>query len=444
MGVTVAGRSRLLHERASRLMPGGVSSPVRAFGAVGGVPRHIVSARGAYLTDADGNRLLDMVCGWGAAILGHGHHAVARAVRTQASIGTAYGLSSPLEADLAERVVDRVGSVEMVRFVNSGTEAVMSAVRLARAVTGRGLIVRFEGNYHGHADGLTDGAGSGVLTLGLGGDGGQGGGARSLVIPYNDAGALVEAFGRFGERIAAVLLEPLAGNMGLVLPEKGFLETARSLTRARGALLICDEVMTGFRVARGGAQARLGVDADLTTFGKVLGGGLPVGAYGGPPALMERVAPIGDVYQAGTASGNPLTMAAGIATLDRLDAPAYARLETLTARAVEGLRGVFGGGARVEGVGSMLGVFFGVGGPVRDHAGARAADHGAYARFFGLMLERGVHLPPSGYEAWFLSLAHTESDIDRLVSAAGESWDAMRGEGWLAEERAHGRWIEAV
>lgn len=419
-------RSQQLHDRARRSMPGGVSSPVRAFDAVGGTPRHIVSARGAYLTDADGNRLLDFVGGWGAAILGHGHHAVALAVREQALIGTAYGLCTPLEAELAERVRERVPSVEMLRFVNSGTEAVMSGVRLARAATGRDVVIKFEGNYHGHADGLLGSAGSGPLTLGVSALHGvpESATRSTLVLPYNNADALAEAFELYGEQIAAVLVEPIAGNMGLVLPRAGFLESARTLTRRNGALLVFDEVMTGFRVERGGAQVRLGVTPDLTTFGKVLGGGLPIGAYGGRRDLMEQIAPAGDVYQAGTASGNPLTMAAGIATLDRLDARAYERLERHAARAAEGLRRVFGESACVSHAGAMLGVAFGVA-SVRDLAGARAADHALYARFFHEMLERGVHLPPSGYEAWFVSLAHERAEIDHLLSAAEESWSAL-------------------
>jgi len=387
VGAVRAGMSGDLHERASLLMPGGVSSPVRSFGAVGARPMHVVRGSGCELTDADGNVYVDLICGWGAAIAGHAHHAVCGAIADRVRDGWTHGLSHPLEADLAERVAGRVPSVESVRFVNSGTEAVMSAVRLARASTGREVVVRFEGNYHGHADGLS----------GSSGGGGRPGVPRavsgaSVAVPYNDADALARAFDRLGDSVAAVVVEPIAGNMGLVPPEAGFLEAARRLATDRGALLIFDEVMTGFRVHAGGAQALLGVRPDLTAFGKIIGGGMPVGAYGGRRDLMELVAPSGPVFQAGTASGHPLGMAAGIATLDLLTPEAYGRLSWLTDLLAHGLGAVVSGScvpSSVRSVPGMVGVFFGVG-RVRDRAGASAADGEMYARFFRGMLRRGV------------------------------------------------------
>ncbi|MGP1272040.1 MAG: glutamate-1-semialdehyde 2,1-aminomutase [Phycisphaerales bacterium] len=419
-------RSRILHKRASAVIPGGVNSPVRAFSAVDADPLHIVRGEGPYLFDADGNRYIDLVGGWGAAILGHAHPAVNAAIRTQARLGTSYGFSNPLEAQLAEHIAHRVPSAEAVRFVNSGTEAVMSAVRLARAATRRDLIVRFQGNYHGHADGLIGDTGSGALTLNIHSVPGVPAAARAgtLALPYNDPTALRAAFSRFGEQIAAVILEPIAGNMGLVLPEAEFLEAVRALTQAHGSLLILDEVMTGFRVARGGAQTLLGITPDLTTFGKIIGGGLPVGAFAGRRDLMHRIAPLGPVYQAGTASGNPLTMAAGVATLDALTPHAYATLHAASRRLAEGLRECFAHSIDapvvVNSVAGMLGVFFGAH-SVRNRDDAQRADHAAYAHFFRAMLARGVLLPPSGFEAWFLSLAHTDHILDRILEDASHA-----------------------
>ena len=407
--------------RASALMPGGVSSPVRSFGAVGAEPLHIERAEGCTLWDTEGRAYVDLIGGWGAAVLGHAHPEITRVIGARAALGCCPGLTSPGEIDLAERVVERVPSVESIRFVNSGTEAAMSAVRLARAATDRAVVIRFSGNYHGHADGLLGGAGS---------DG--------LVLAYNDAAALGEAFDRQGVRIAAVLVEPIAGNMGLVPPEPGFLEEARRLASEHGALLIFDEVMTGFRVHRGCAQSLLGVRPDLSVFGKVLGGGLPIGAYGGRRELMDRVTPSGPVYQAGTFSGNPLTMAAGSATLDLLTPSDYARLDALTRRLAAGLREVAAErGAHpltVHDATGMVGLFFGVS-RVRDRADAGEADHAGYARFFRAMLRCGVLIPPSGFEAWFVSLAHDEGTIDRVIEAASDAFAEV------AAHRLEGRGI---
>ncbi len=589
--------SHRLAERARRLMPGGVSSPVRAFGAVGGSPVFIRSARGAMLTGEDGESYIDLVGGWGSAILGHAHPAVTEAIHRAAAAGSGFGLCSAWESELATRIVERVPSVEKIRFVNSGTEAVMSAIRLARAATGRDLIVKFDGNYHGHADGLLVQAGSGAQTFGVPDSPGVPARATALTLtaPYNDATAVEQLFAAHGSDIAAVIVEPIAGNMGLVLPSPGFLERIASAARSAGALLICDEVMTGFRVHSGGAQALLGVAPDLTTFGKIIGGGTPIGAYGGSAALMDHIAPAGPVYQAGTMSGNPMAMAAGVAVLDRLDAAAYERLAALTWRLATKLSGAFGvqppasmtasagfsstmsrgsdaafaaradsqrieaspvvansvsatnrhdprddgprsphagdeshatgsspkhnddrghrgelhtgeaerqrrdrlerslrerGGealdrrdldyrpartsdptrstaddflahesqrttrgdtlrevhpqtpetailgeddarrdhdpVQIAAVPGMLGIFFGASSPITDRAAAAASDHDGYAAFFRGMLDRGVHLPPSGYEACFISLAHTEEHIDRIAAATSAAWAAIQ------------------
>ena len=412
-----------LLERAQRLMPGGVSSPVRAYRAVGGEPPFIVSGQGCRVRDADGRDYVDLVCSWGPLIAGHAHPDVVAAIAEQARRGSSYGAPTPLEIELAEAIAAAVPSVEMLRFVSSGTEAAMSAVRLARAATDRARVLKFAGCYHGHSDALLAKAGSGVATLGLPGSAGvtEGAARDTVTVAFNDLAA-VRAAAREGG-LAAILVEPYAGNMGCVPPEPGFLEGLRAACDEAGALLIFDEVITGFRVARGGAQERSGVRADITCFGKVIGGGLPVGAYGASRELMSLVAPLGPVYQAGTLSGNPLAMAAGLATLGLLDAAAYARLEELGARLERGLSDAIrsvGARARVQRVASLLTLFFAER-PVRSEDDALSSDRERFARFHRAMLARGVMLPPSQLECWFISLAHDEAAVDRIVEAAGDS-----------------------
>ncbi|MGH7687680.1 MAG: glutamate-1-semialdehyde 2,1-aminomutase [Candidatus Dormibacteria bacterium] len=413
---------RALFERALRVMPGGVSSPVRAFTAVGGEPPVIASGAGAHVVDADGRRYIDHVLAYGPHILGHNPPAVVEALRAQLERGVAFGSTTEVEVALAERIVAAVASIDVVRFVNSGTEAVMSAVRLARAATGRDLIVKFAGGYHGHADVVLVEAGSGVEMLGIPGSPGVPAGAvaTTAVLPYNDSSGVDEFFALRGQHVAAVVVEPVAGNMGCVPPAAGFLDGLRRATSANGALLIFDEVMSGFRVAYGGAQELFAVRPDLTCLGKVIGGGLPVGAYGGRRDLMDLVAPAGPVYQAGTLSGSPLAMAAGSAVLTELrDGAAYARLEGLGRRMEAGFDaalddcGIVG---TVNRVGSMVTPFLGVE-AVTDLAGARAADRDAFAALHRGWLGAGVLWPPSQFEAGFLSIAHTETDVDRTVGA---------------------------
>ena len=417
------GRSDEAYRRAEALMPGGVSSPVRAFGAVGGKPLFIARGAGARIWDLDGNSFLDYVMSWGPLILGHAHPKVVEAVRQALEAGSSFGAPTVREIELAERIREAMPAVEQVRFVNSGTEATMSAVRLARAATGRPGILKFEGCYHGHVDALLVQAGSGATTFGAPSSPGVPPEVtrHTLLAPYNDLEA-VERVGREnGDRLAAILVEPVAGNMGVVPPADGFLRGLRDVADRTGALLVFDEVMTGFRVARGGAAQRYGVRPDLLALGKVIGGGLPVGAYGGRRDLMARVSPVGPVYQAGTLSGNPLAMAAGIATLDLLAEPnAYETLEARSARLEKGLAEAVREAkisARVQRVASMLTLFF-TADKVADYAGARASDTEAFGRFFRGMLGRGVYLPPSPFEAWFVSLAHTDEDIRRTVEAA--------------------------
>ena len=419
--VTELRRSVALFERARRSIPGGVNSPVRAFGAVGGTPVFMAEASGAELVDVDGNRFVDYVGSWGPMILGHGHPAVTAAVAEALQRGASFGAPTSAEVELAELIAELVPSVSVTRLVCSGTEATMSAVRLARAQTGRDQVLKFRGGYHGHADGFLVAAGSGAATLGVPSSPGvtEGTARDTLLADYNDVDGVASTFGRVGDEIACVIVEPVAGNMGCVPPEPGFLEALRELTSAHGALLVFDEVMTGFRVALGGAQERYGVTPDLTTLGKIIGGGLPVGAYGGPAEIMRLVAPDGPVYQAGTLAGNPLATAAGLAVLRTLrDGPEiFGRLEDLGTRLDEGLGAVLREGdyplcwQRVGGMGTL---FFHRG-PVTDWSGAAACDGEAFGRFFRAMLKCGHYLPPSPFEAWFLSGAHTPAHVDRLL-----------------------------
>jgi len=412
-----------LFDEAKRLMPGGVNSPVRAFGGVGGTPVFFEKGHGAVVTDADGREYIDYLGSWGPLIVGHTHPRVVAAIRDQAGKGTTFGAPTELETELARRVTALVPSCDRVRFVSSGTEATMSAIRLTRAATGRCGVLKIEGCYHGHVDSLLVKAGSGLLTLGIPGSPGVPPdlAALTLTIPFNDAGALEQALAEHGKGIACLIVEPVAGNMGVVPPASGWLQAVRALTREHGVLLILDEVMTGFRVARGGAQVLYDVVPDLSCFGKVIGGGLPVGAYGGRADLMERIAPAGSVYQAGTLSGNPLAMRAGIETLDILAAPGtYERLEAISARLAAGLADAAkaaGVPAVVNRVGSMLTAFF-TPGPVVDYASAATSDTHRYAQFFHAMLDRGVYLAPSQFEAAFVSTAHDEALVDRTIAAA--------------------------
>jgi len=419
-------RSEEIFRRATDVLVGGVNSPVRAFRAVGGDPIVVDRAAGARLWDADGNEYIDYVCSWGALILGHAHPKVVEAIAAQARRGTSYGMPTELEVELASKIRAALPSCEKVRFVSSGTEATMSAVRLARAATGRDFIIKFEGCYHGHSDSFLSEAGSGLATLGIAACPGvpQALAALTLNAPYNNAAAVENLFDRHRDEIAAVIVEPVAANMGVVPPAPGFLQKLRDLTTRHGALLIFDEVITGFRICYGGAQTLFGIVPDLTTSGKIIGGGLPVAAYGGRRDLMDRVAPLGPVYQAGTLSGNPLAMSAGIATLDLLAAPGfYESLETRAKRLGDRITAVLresGVSATAPRVGSLLTLFFS-GEPVRDYAGAKKCDTRRFASFFRAMLERGVFLAPSQFEALFVSAAHSDADIDRTITAFRES-----------------------
>jgi len=423
-------RSAALFARACDVIPGGVNSPVRAFRAVGGKPLFIERSSGAYLFDVDGNRFIDYVGSWGPLILGHAHPRVVEAITQTAARGTSFGAPTEAEVRLAELVTEAVPSIELVRFVNSGTEATMSALRVARAFTGRSKIVKFAGGYHGHADLLLVAAGSGALTLGTPDSPGVPAAttADTLVAPYNDLDAVRSLFERLGEEIAAVIVEPVAGNMGCVPPLPGFLEGLRDMTSARGALLIFDEVMTGFRVAYGGAQTLYGVTPDMTCLGKIVGGGLPAAAYGGRRDILSLVSPAGPVYQAGTLSGNPLAMAAGIAQLEMLrESGTYERLEMLSANLTAGI----GAAAREAGVpivqtrvGSMFCVFFSTE-PVSDESTAKRADTAAFATYFRTMLESGVYLAPSQFEAGFVSLAHSDYDVAHTIAAARTAFAAV-------------------
>jgi glutamate-1-semialdehyde 2,1-aminomutase len=412
-------------------MPGGVSSPVRSFRSVGGEPFFVAAGRGARVRDADGKSRLDYVMSYGPLLFGHAPPFVVREITKAARGGTSFGAPTEREVRLAERVTRMFPSVEMVRFVNSGTEAAMSAIRLARGATGRARIVKTDGGYHGHADSFLVAAGSGLATLSIAGSPGVPAelAAATTVVPYNDADALESAFRAHPGEVAAFVVEPIAANMGVVPPRPGYLEAAREVTTRHGALLVFDEVITGFRIARGGAQELFGIRPDLTILGKIVGGGLPVGAYGGRRDLMERVAPSGDVYQAGTLSGNPLAMAAGLAMLREIERrPPYRELERKGALLEEGVRDAIrdtDAGERVayQRVGSLSTLFF-TGGPVTDFAAAKHSDTRQYATFFHAMLDRGVFLPPAQFEAWFVSTAHSDADLRRTARAVKESLEA--------------------
>jgi glutamate-1-semialdehyde 2,1-aminomutase len=425
-------RSQALQQRAERLFPGGVNSPVRAFRAVGGAPPFVESAQGAYLTDADGNRYIDYFGSWGPMILGHAFPPVVEAIERAARNSASFGASTASEADLAERVVACYPAIEKMRFVSSGTEATMSAIRLARAATGRKLIIKFEGCYHGHADGLLVKAGSGVATFGIPGSAGvpEETAHLTLALPFNDLGAVEAVFDARPEKIAAVILEPVVGNAGCIPPTPGYLAALRALTEREGALLIVDEVMTGFRVALGGALELYGIDADLVTLGKIVGGGLPVGVFGGKRKVMDLLAPLGPVYQAGTLSGNPLAMAAGIATISYLqehEAEVYARLEASSKAVVEGVaaEAVNAGVALTTNrVGAMWTWFF-TPDPVTNYEEAAKSNTAAFGRFHRAMMEQGIWLPPSQFEAAFLGTAHGEEEISATIAAANAAFKAV-------------------
>jgi glutamate-1-semialdehyde 2,1-aminomutase len=419
-------RSREIFAEAETVLVGGVNSPVRAFRSVGGEPLIIERGEGQYLYDADGNRLLDFVCSWGAMLLGHANPAVSAAIADQAQKGTSYGVTTELEVQLAQRIRRAIPFMEKIRFVSSGTEATMSALRLARGFTGRDLVIKFEGCYHGHADSFLSQAGSGLATLGIAECPGvpQAVAQLTLNVPYNDLAAVENLFTEHQDKIAAVIVEPIAANMGVVLPQQGFLQGLRELTRKNGALLIVDEVITGFRLRNGSVQSLFGIAADLTTLGKIIGGGLPVAAYGGSATIMDRVAPLGPIYQAGTLAGNPLAMRAGIATLDQLSAPGlYERIEKLAAMLVSSIREALRAekiAGHLNAIGSLATLFF-TQDPVNNYSDAKKSDTKRYTQYFRDMLERGVFLAPAQFEASFVSVSHTESDIEFAIKAAQES-----------------------
>jgi glutamate-1-semialdehyde 2,1-aminomutase len=423
-------RSHEIFHRASQLMPGGVNSPARAFGGVGGEPVIFDRASGAYLFDVDGNRYIDYIGSWGPMILGHQHPKVVSAVQDQVQRAFTFGAPTEAENELAELIVAAVPSIEMLRLVNSGTEATMSAIRLARGCTGRDVIIKFAGNYHGHVDSLLIAAGSSAATLGVPNSPGVTAGAAkdTIICRYNDADGLERTFAEHGRRIAGVIFEGVVGNMGCVIPSAEFLRALRELTRKHGAVLICDEVMSGFRVAYGGAQSLYNINPDITTLGKIVGGGMPIGAYGGRREIMQHILPAGKVFQAGTLSGNPVATAAGIATLKELrDNPPYARLEALSSRLERGLSAA----AKEAGithsttrVGSMMTLFFNSQ-KVTDWDTASQSDTARYAKYFWGLLDRGIYMPCSQYEALFLSAAHTEADIDATISAGREVFNSL-------------------
>jgi len=422
-GMPTYDRSRETYERAQRVIPGGVNSPVRACRSVGADPVFVAQGDGATITDVDGNRYVDLIGSWGPLILGHSQPEILDTIAETMAWGTTFGAPTEIEVRFAETVCAAIPSMEKVRAVSSGTEATMSALRLARGFTGRAKIIKADGGYHGHADCLLVAAGSGAATLGIPGSAGvpEGAARDTLVVPYNDLDAVARCFAAYPDEIAALIIEPVAGNMGLVNPAAGYLAGLRELTAKHGAILIFDEVITGFRVAYGGAQAAFGVTPDLTTIGKIIGGGLPAGAFGGRAEIMDQLAPLGPVYQAGTLSGNPIAMAAGLKALEILRRPGtYERLDQLGARLGEGLLGA----ARAAGVpaclnrcGSAMTLFF-CAGPVTDYATAKPADTKRFATFFRGMRERGVFLPPSQFEAMFVSLAHSDADVDEVIAAA--------------------------
>jgi glutamate-1-semialdehyde 2,1-aminomutase len=423
-------RSAQLFDRATKILVGGVDSPVRAFRAVGGIPLVVDRAQGSRLWDVDGREYIDYVCSWGALILGHAEPQIVAAVSEQARRGTSYGMTSPFEIELGERIAQAVPSIERIRFVSSGTEATMSAIRLARGFTNRDYILKFEGGFHGHADSFLVEAGSGLATLGISSSPGVPAALAKLTLnaPYNDLAAVERIFREHSGDIAGVIVEPVAANMGVVKPESGFLGGLRKITEREGALLIFDEVITGFRLIYGGAQNVYGVTPDLTTLGKIIGGGLPVAAYGGSREIMELVAPLGPVYQAGTLSGNPLAMRAGAETLPKLEASGfYDSLNKKAQRLAEGLLEALiesGVPGQVAIIGSLLTLFFNSE-PVRNYAGAKKSDTARYGAFFNEMLRRGIFLPPSQFEALFVSAAHTHEDIENTVTAAGEALRAI-------------------
>ncbi|MDP6667953.1 MAG: glutamate-1-semialdehyde 2,1-aminomutase [Dehalococcoidia bacterium] len=422
-------KSTQLFSNAKSLIPGGVNSPARAWGSVGGEPIFFKKAAGARIWDVDDNELIDYVCSWGPMILGHAHPAVIDAAVEAARSGTSFGAPTELEVEMARRVVDAVPSIEIVRFVSSGTEATMSALRLARARTGRSKILKFNGGYHGHEDALLVEAGSGLANQGIASSAGVHPeyAASTLVAEFNNADSVRLLLEANAGEVAAVIVEPIAGNMGVVTPEPGFLENLREMTSEHGALLIFDEVISGFRVALGGAQSVYGVTPDITCLGKIVGGGFPVGAYGASAEIMSEVAPLGPMYQAGTLSGNPVAMAAGIATLDELSRPGvYQGLDASTAKLADGLLGVFSGAgipAVVNRACGLLTVFF-TGNPVTDMAGASATDRESFGAFFHSMVDNGVYLPPSQFEAWFVSTAHTDADIEETLETVKNSLPA--------------------
>jgi glutamate-1-semialdehyde 2,1-aminomutase len=419
-------KSRALFKRAVKSIPGGVNSPVRAGKAVGVDPLFIVKAEGCYLWDADGSQFIDYVCSWGPMILGHGHPAVIKAVEDRLYKGTSYGAPTELEVEMAETIIEMVPSIEMVRMVNSGTEATMSAIRLARGFTGRDKIIKFDGCYHGHADCLLVSAGSGVATLGIPGSPGipKNIAQHTISLPYNNLDSVIAAFDKYGKDIAAVIVEPVSGNMGVVLPDRAFLTGLREITRDKGALLTFDEVITGFRIGTGGAQEFYGIKPDLTCLGKIIGGGLPVGAFGGRRNIMERMAPVGDIYQAGTLSGNPLAMAAGLATLRILkDKNIYNDLEEKGRALFSGIQAaarMAGQDITINRIGSMGTIFF-TKGPVKDYESAKKADADKYAKFYRAMLQRGIYLAPSAFETIFISAAHDKDSIQKTIECAAES-----------------------
>jgi glutamate-1-semialdehyde 2,1-aminomutase len=423
-------KSKALFERAKKLIPGGVNSPVRAGKAVGMDPPFIAKAKGCHLWDVDGNRYIDFVCSWGPMILGHGHPDIIKALKARVGKGTSYGAPTELEVEMAELITRMIPSIEMVRMVNSGTEATMSAIRLARGFTGRDKIIKFEGCYHGHGDSLLVSAGSGVATLCIPGCPGvpEGLACHTISLPFNDAEAVARAFEGYGKEIAAIIVEPIPGNMGVVVPREGFLKQLREITLKNHSLLIFDEVITGFRVSPGGAQQLYGIQPDLTCLGKIIGGGLPVGAYGGRRDIMEKMAPEGPVYQAGTLSGNPLAMAAGIAALKALeDGEVHRQLNDKGEFLFSGLKdaaGAAGVSVVVNRVGSMGSLFFAEK-PVTDFASAKASNSELFRRFYAGMLRRGIYLAPSAYESWFISSAHEKEHLEQAIESARKSFASL-------------------